>query len=116
MKLYLLLEISIRTTQMEVECNAQLYESTCRVSVSQLVYLYVFTELFHEEDPSLIGDLCCLMTPGLSKDIKCHMTILLLNLQITRSDVRTHIKWAVSLVNVYGRFYLLLGFVRVCMG
>ena len=32
------------------------------------------------------------------------MTILLLNLQITRSDVRPHIKQAISLVNAYGHF------------
>ena len=115
--------------------------------------------------------LCCLMTPGLSKDIRCHvvsrgvmrsaassyaamhmvagscpvfaiawawhiglallcgcsgaleypttnscgpinkslslslcMTIPFLKLQITRSDTRPHIKWAVSLVIAYGQF------------
>ena len=44
-----------------------------------------------------------LMTPGLSKDIGYHvtMTIPFLNLQITRSDIRPHIKWAVSLVTAY---------------
>ena len=60
--------------------------------------------------------LCCLMTPGLSKDIRCHvrMTILFLNLQITRSDIRPHIKWAVSLMIAYGHFNLPQGFVWVC--
>ena len=32
------------------------------------------------------------------------MTILFLNLQITRSNVRPHTKWAVSLMIVYGHF------------
>ena len=36
------------------------------------------------------------------------MTILFLNLQITRYDIRPHIKWAVSLVIAYG--YL------ICLG
>ena len=56
---------------------------------------------------------CCLMTPGLRKDIRCHcMTILFfLNLEITRSDIRPHIKWAVSLVITYGHFNLPQGFV-----
>ena len=49
--------------------------------------------------------LCCLVTPGLSK-ASC-MTILFLNLQITISGIRPHIKWAVSLVIAYGQFILL---------
>ena len=44
------------------------------------------------------------------------MTILFLNLQITRSDIRPHIKWAVSLVIAHGHVYLPQGFVWVCMG
>ena len=36
--------------------------------------------------------------------------------KITRSDVRPHIKWAVSLVSAYGRFNLPQGFVWVCLG
>ena len=37
--------------------------------------------------------LCCLMTPGLSKDIQCHVRpCFFLNLQITRSDIKPHIK------------------------
>ena len=43
------------------------------------------------------------------------MTILFLNLQITRSDIRPHIKWAVSLVIAYGHFNLPQGFVWVGM-
>ena len=40
-----------------------------------------------------------LMTPGLSKDIRCHVwPYVSINLQISRSDIRPHIKWAVSLV------------------
>ena len=41
---------------------------------------------------------CCLMTPGLSKDIRCRMTILFLNMQIARLDTRPNVKCAVSLV------------------
>ena len=44
------------------------------------------------------------------------MTILFLNLQITRSDIRPHMKWVVSLVIAYGHFNLPQGFVWVCMG
>ena len=51
--------------------------------------------------------LCCLVTPGLRK-ASC-MTILFLNLQITISDIRPHIKCAVSLVIAYGEFILLGG-------
>ena len=38
-----------------------------------------------------------------------------LNLQITRSDIRPHIKWPVSLVIAYGHFNLPQGIVWVCM-
>ena len=51
----------------------------------------------------------------LGHSVSCK-TILLLNLQITRSDVTPDIKWAVSLVNAYGCFNLPQGFVWVRMG
>ena len=41
------------------------------------------------------------------------MTIRFLNLQITRSDIRSHVKWAVSLVIAYGHLNLPQGFVWV---
>ena len=41
------------------------------------------------------------------------MTMLFLNWQITRSDIRQHIKQVVSLVIVYGHFILPQGFVWV---
>ena len=44
------------------------------------------------------------------------MTIFFLNLQITRSDIRPHIKWAVSLLVAYGHFNLPRVLVWVCMG
>ena len=44
------------------------------------------------------------------------MTIHFLDLQITRSDIRPHIKRAVSLVSAYDHFYLPRGFVWVYMG
>ena len=44
-----------------------------------------------------------------------HMTILVPNLQITRSDIRPHIKWVVCLVIAYGHFTLPWGIVWVCM-
>ena len=60
--------------------------------------------------------LCCLMTPGLRKDIRCHVCpYFLKNLQITRLYIKLHIKWAVSLVIAYGHFNLPRGFVWVCM-
>ena len=61
--------------------------------------------------------LWCLMTPGLSTDIRCLVwPYILLNLQVTRSDISQHIKWAVSLLIAYGHFNLPQGFVWVCMG
>ena len=43
--------------------------------------------------------LCCLMTPGLSKDIGVmYDHTFYKQVQISRSDIRPHIKWAVSLV------------------
>ena len=59
--------------------------------------------------------LCCLMTPGLSKDIQCRTTILFLNLQITRSNIRPHTRWAVSLVIVHDHMATLI-FLRVLCG
>ena len=54
------------------------------------------------------------MTSVLSKDILCHVwPYFFLNLQITRSDIRPHIQWAVSLVIVHGHFNLPQG---GCMG
>ena len=44
------------------------------------------------------------------------MTIIVLNLQITRSDIRSHTKWTVSLVIEYGHSNLPQGFVWVYMG
>ena len=61
--------------------------------------------------------LCCLMTPGLRKDIRCHeWPYTFLNLQITSPNIRPHIKWILSLVIAYGHFTLPQGFVWVCMG
>ena len=43
--------------------------------------------------------LCCFMTPGLSKDIRCHVWPYVSKLAIHQiADIRSHIKWAVSLV------------------
>ena len=44
------------------------------------------------------------------------MTIVFLNLEITRSAIRTYIKWAVSLVIAYGHFNLSQGCELLCMG
>ena len=59
-----------------------------------------------------------LMTPGLNKDIQCHVwPYFFISLQITRSDIRQHTKRAVSLVIfAYGNFNLPQGFVWICMG
>ena len=49
--------------------------------------------------------LCCLMTSGFRKDIRCHVwPYFFLNLQTTRLDMRPHIKWAVSLMIAFGHF------------
>ena len=43
--------------------------------------------------------LYCLMTPGLSKDIQCHVRYYsFLRLHITRSDIRQHLDCSVRLV------------------
>ena len=50
------------------------------------------------------------MTPGLSKDIRCHaLPYFFFNLKTARSDISPHIKWAVSLVFAYGHFNVPLG-------
>ena len=63
--------------------------------------------------------LCCLLTPGLSQDIWCHIwPYSLLYLQITRSDIRSCIKWAVSLMIANDQVIFLgkgRGGVWVCM-
>ena len=53
----------------------------------------------------------------LGHSVSC-MTILFLTLQITRSDIRPHMKWVVGLVIAYGPFNLPQGCVCVyiCMG
>ena len=60
------------------------------------------------------------MTPGLGKDIQCHIWPYLQihtwpNLQITRSYIRSHIKWSVCLVIAYDHFNLPRGLVWVCI-
>ena len=53
--------------------------------------------------------------PGLSKDIQCHVRLCsLLHLQIIRSDIRPHMKWAVSLVIADGDL-ISLRFFFVCI-
>ena len=42
------------------------------------------------------------------------MTILFLNLQITRSDIKPQVKWAVNLVIADGHINLPQGFVTLC--
>ena len=55
------------------------------------------------------SDVYCLMTPGLSKDIQCHVGPVSINLQITKSDIRSHRKWTVSLVISCVHFNFLKG-------
>ena len=43
---------------------------------------------------------CCLVTPGLSKDIGVKYDDALFYLQIARSDIRPHVMWIVSLVEI----------------
>ena len=53
------------------------------------------------------------MTPGLSKDIECHVRpYSFLRLQITKSDIRPHEKWAVGLVIADGHLIFLRGLCR----
>ena len=70
------------------------------------------------DDEETIKDLnlglCSLMTPALIKAIRCHDHTFL-NFQITRSDIRSYIKRAVSLVIVYGPFNLPWGFMWAYM-
>ena len=59
-----------------------------------------------------VSVLCRLMTPGHSKSIRCHTSIWpysFLCLQITRSDIRSHLKGAVSLVIADGHLIFLRG-------
>ena len=57
---------------------------------------------------------CCLLTPGLCKDILCHVwSCSFVCLQNTRADIRPQVKWAVSLMIAYGPLYSSSG---VCVG
>ena len=57
----------------------------------------------------------CLMTPGLSKDIGVMYNHTFLNLQITRSDIRPHIKWSVWWLHMISLIFLrgLCGYIWV---
>ena len=45
------------------------------------------------------------MTPGLSKNIQCHVgPYTLFRLQITSADIRPQVKWAVKLVTADDHF------------
>ena len=55
--------------------------------------------------------LCCLLTPGLNKDIRCHVwPYYFLCLQITKSDIGPQAKWALSRPIAEGHFNLPQGF------
>ena len=60
--------------------------------------------------------LCCLMTPGLSKDIRCHVLRPYFSKLANHQNRHqaTH-KWPASLVIAYGHFNFPQGFVWVCM-
>ena len=55
-------------------------------------------------------DLCCLMIPCLSKDIRCGTVIIVMYdhtfPKLADTDISPHIKWAVSLMIAYGHFNL----------
>ena len=61
----------------------------------------------------------CLMAPGLSKEYYWHvmscMNLLISMLAITRSDIKTQVKWVVSLVIADGYFNIPHWFMQVCM-
>ena len=60
--------------------------------------------------------LCWLMAQRISKDIRWHLWLLFLHLQITRSDISLHIKWVVRMVIAYDHFNLPQSFVWVYIG
>ena len=60
-------------------------------------------------------DLCYLMTSGSERTFGVMYDHTFQNLQITRSDIRPHIKWAVSLVTAYGPLIFLRGLCGVNM-
>ena len=84
-----------------------------------IIVIWIFLRVILVQGGWVGLGLCCLMTPGLSKDIQCHVwPYFFPNLHITRSDIRPHIKWAVSLVIAYGHGHIniswgLCGYVRV---
>ena len=55
-----------------------------------------------------VKSLCCLMTLGFSKNIQWHVRpyFFPLCLQMPKSDIRPHVKWAVSLVIAHGHYNL----------
>ena len=73
------------------------WKSKCRPALIVFTrYLRgIFIHAFELEFCVWFG-LCCLMTSGLSMDIRCHVWPYFDKVQIIRSDIRPHIKWAVS--------------------
>ena len=75
------------TTSLWVESNLE-----CNLCCYTCFTLKLFTTMQWERKRKFEFNLCCLMTPGLSKDIQCHVwPYSFLCLQITRSDIRPHI-------------------------
>ena len=69
---------------------------TSRLSESmwwKFKWIFIVRSFKHQSLSFTVQGLCCLMTPGLIKDIQCHVWLyLFLHLQITSLDIRPHIK------------------------
>ena len=73
--------------------------------------LYFSTQSTHEEKESVFND----TWSQWGHSVAC-MTMLLLSMQITRSDIRSQVKQPVNPLNAYGHFNLPQEFVWVCVG
>ena len=73
--------------------------------------------LYTKRGGAWVSVLRCLMTPGLRKDVQCHVwPYSFPSLQITTADIRPNIKWTVNQVTADGHFNLfgsLCGYVWV---
>ena len=100
------LELNLRPFDLESDTvSAQIFSTFTSVSHDQLSGLQTMLKTGELHSDAKYDSyhlmvwfgLCCLMTSGLSKDIRCHVWPYFF-INKCRSDIRPHIKWAVSLV------------------
>ena len=88
----------------------------CVLLPSRAIYVQPLLKMYTKQLLELVWVWFVLLydTSSQKRVFTATLTILFLNLQITRSDIRPDIKWAVSLVIAYGLFNLSLSTTFFC--